>query len=112
MHAAKGTVSINPLSGHRRILSPVVVSSLLSLCVCLSSSEETVLGGYPQLMFLLCGALQPRHLTTVDEEGNSVKVLVRVGQVKFDFSFHFHLLRLSMSSHWLVNRNPSLEFKL
>lgn len=79
--AGHSLVTIHPLLWGKKILSTPAIVSLLSVCVLLMRSEETVLGDSGYLWYLLAVAVRPRYLVTISAEtGEEISVLVRVGQ--------------------------------
>ncbi|XP_067938039.1 26S proteasome non-ATPase regulatory subunit 2-like [Watersipora subatra] len=79
-HLGKGTLTLSPFHSDRTLMHPVVVAGLLaSLTACLDS-KNLILGKSHYILFHLVSAIQPRMLTTFDEELRPLPVTVRVGQ--------------------------------
>ena len=80
VHMAKGTVSINPFTTNRTQLSSRGAGCLFALLVALTEPKTFLHGNYQFLLYLLVPSIYPRFLMTVDEHGEQLPVLVRVGQ--------------------------------
>ena len=80
IHMSKGTVSINPFTTNRTQLSSRSSGSLFALLVALTEPKTFLHGNYHFILYLLAPSIYPRFLMTVDENGEQLPCLVRVGQ--------------------------------
>jgi 26S proteasome regulatory subunit N1 len=80
VHTGKGTMTVNPIHGHRSLIAPASLAGLLSFAVAFTDAQALIMDKTPHLVFFLVAALYPRFLITVDEELKSLPLLVRVGQ--------------------------------
>lgn len=79
-HLGKGTLTLCPYHSDRALMSPVAVAGLLSVVVSCLDVKNLVLGKSHYVLYHLVSAMQPRMLTTFDEELRPLPVPVRVGQ--------------------------------
>lgn len=76
----KGTVSINPFHSNRFLMSPVAAAGLLTTIISFTDVKGLILGNSHFTLYHLAMSVFPRFLITLNEEGVSVPVTVRVGQ--------------------------------
>ncbi|XP_067006759.2 26S proteasome non-ATPase regulatory subunit 2 [Anabrus simplex] len=75
----KGTMSLYPFHSERQIMDPVAMAGLLIVLVSCLDTKNILLGKSHYLLYCLAAAMQPRWLITLNEEGESIPVTVRVG---------------------------------
>ncbi|CAG2224105.1 PSMD2 [Mytilus edulis] len=79
-HLGKGTLTLSPYHSDKALMSPVAVAGLLAVCVSCLDVKNLILGKSHYILYHLVSAMQPRMLTTFDEELRPTPVHVRVGQ--------------------------------
>jgi len=79
-HLGKGTMTLSPFHSDRSIMHPVAVAGLLAALTACLDVKNLILGKAHYILFNLVTAIQPRMLTTFDEELRPLPVTVRVGQ--------------------------------
>ncbi|GMG22172.1 unnamed protein product [Ambrosiozyma monospora] len=80
IHLGKGTLSLNPFSIDKQILSKVSLASLLTVSIAMLDPTSFILEQNSNLLYYLAPAIKARMLVTVDEDLKPLKVNVRVGQ--------------------------------
>jgi 26S proteasome regulatory subunit N1 len=80
LHMGKGTMTMNPFTSNRQLMSIPAVSGLFTLLIAFSNTKQSVLGKAHYFLYYLIPAIYPRFLMTVDEHGKSIAATVRVGQ--------------------------------
>lgn len=80
LHLGKGLMSLSPFSSDGLLMSKVSMAALLIVLHASLDMKNTILSHRHYLLYGLVGAIHPRMLITLDEEGNSIPVSVRVGQ--------------------------------
>jgi 26S proteasome regulatory subunit N1 len=80
LHAGKGTLTANPFTSNRQLLSIPAVSSLFILLSCFTNTKTFILGKAHYFLYYIVPALYPRFLMTFDENGVQIPTTVRVGQ--------------------------------
>ena len=80
VHAGKGLVTLSAYHPDRSLQHPVAMAALIATLHVALDFKTIVLGKHHFLLFLLCAAMRPRMLITVDAEGKPLAVSVRVGQ--------------------------------
>jgi 26S proteasome regulatory subunit N1 len=80
LHLGKGTLTLSPFNTDRQILSRVSLAGLLTVCVSLLDPKSFILSSSHSLLYFLTTSIRPRMLITLDENLETVKVNVRVGQ--------------------------------
>ncbi|XP_069134068.1 26S proteasome non-ATPase regulatory subunit 2-like [Argopecten irradians] len=79
-HLGKGTLTLCPYHSDRSLMSPVAVAGLMAVLVSSLDVKNLILGKSHYILYHLVAAMQPRMLTTFDEELRPLPVPVRVGQ--------------------------------
>jgi 26S proteasome regulatory subunit N1 len=80
IHLGKGTLSLNPFTVDKQVLSKVSIAGLLTVSIALLDPKSFILDQNSSLLYYLTPAIKPRMLVTVDENLEPIKVNVRVGQ--------------------------------
>jgi 26S proteasome regulatory subunit N1 len=80
LHLGKGLMTLSPFSSDGLLLSKVSMAGLLIVFHCALDAKNTILSSRHYLLYGILSAIRPRMLITLDEEGNSIPVSVRVGQ--------------------------------
>jgi hypothetical protein len=80
LHMGKGLVTVNPIHSDRSLLSPVLLSGVLSTCLLFLDVKSSLHSSkWHILLYSLAISMHPRFIITVDEEGTLVPAEVRVG---------------------------------
>ncbi|KAK3103587.1 hypothetical protein FSP39_020371 [Pinctada imbricata] len=79
-HLGKGTLTLCPYHSDKALMSPVAVAGLLAVLVSCLDVKNLIIGKSHYTLYHLVAAMQPRMLTTFDEELRPLPVPVRVGQ--------------------------------
>lgn len=79
-HLGKGTLTLCPYHSDKALMSPVAVAGLLAVAVSCLDVKNLILGKSHYILYHLVSAMQPRMLTTFDEDLRPLPVPVRVGQ--------------------------------
>jgi 26S proteasome regulatory subunit N1 len=80
LHVGKGLLTLNPFQSDSFVMSRVAMAGLLTTLHCALDLKNSFLNKRHYLMFSLACTVRPRCLVTVDENGKSIPVTVRVGQ--------------------------------
>lgn len=80
LHMGKGTLSINPFTSNRMLLSIPAVSCLFTLLTAFTDTKTFIFGKAHYFLYFLIPCMYPRFLMTVDESGAQIVTNVRVGQ--------------------------------
>jgi len=80
LHLGKGLLTLNPSMSDGFTLNRSSMAGLLTVIHASLDMQHTVLGKRHYLLFSLVTAMRPRWLMTVNEDGEQIKVAVRVGQ--------------------------------
>jgi 26S proteasome regulatory subunit N1 len=80
LHMGKGLLTLNPLHSDRLLLNKVSLAAIMIIVHAATDIDHTLADKYHYLMYWLCSSIAPRMLTTVNEEGESIAVQVKVGQ--------------------------------
>jgi len=80
VYMGKGAIGVNPFHTDRQLMSPTAVAGLLATMMSFTDSKALVLDKAHWLLYCLVPAMYPRFLFTLDEEGKTLPVSVRVGQ--------------------------------
>merc|ERR1719223_654448 len=80
LHMGKGTLTTNPFTANRTLLSIPAISGLFTLLTAFTDSKTFVFGKSHYFLYFLVPSMYPRFLMTVDEKGDQVATSVRVGQ--------------------------------
>ena len=79
-HLGKGTLTLCPYHSDKALMSPVAVAGLLAVSISCLDVKNLILGKSHYILYHLVSAMQPRMLTTFDEELRPLPIPVRVGQ--------------------------------
>ncbi|XP_078333665.1 26S proteasome non-ATPase regulatory subunit 2-like [Crassostrea virginica] len=79
-HLGKGTLTLCPYHSDKALMSPVAVAGLMAVLTACLDVKTLILGKSHYILYHLVSAMQPRMLTTFDEELRPLPVHVRVGQ--------------------------------
>ncbi|ERN05723.1 hypothetical protein AMTR_s00006p00242820 [Amborella trichopoda] len=80
VHLGKGLLTLAPYHSDRFLLSPSAAAGLITFLHACLDMKSIILGKYHYVLYYLVLAMQPRMLTTVDENLKPISVPVRVGQ--------------------------------
>jgi 26S proteasome regulatory subunit N1 len=80
LHMGKGTLTINPFTCGRSLMSLPAVSSLFTLMTAFTDSKTFIFGKAHYFLYFVIPSMYPRFLMTLDESGAQLPVTVRVGQ--------------------------------
>jgi 26S proteasome regulatory subunit N1 len=80
LHMGKGTLTVNPFTSNRQLMSIPALSSLFILLTSFSDPNTFILGRAHYFFYYLVPAMYPRFLMTLDETGQPLATTVRVGQ--------------------------------
>jgi 26S proteasome regulatory subunit N1 len=80
VHLGKGTLGLTPFHSDRSLLCPVAVAGLLSTLFAFLDVRGMILGKGHYMLYCLATAMNPRMLSTFDENLQPLPVPVRVGQ--------------------------------
>ena len=80
LHMGKGTLSINPFTCNKSLISIPAISSLFTLLTTFTDTKSFIFGKAHYFLYFLIPAMYPRFLMTVDENGKQIDATVRVGQ--------------------------------
>jgi len=80
LHMGKGLVTLDPFHSSGLLMNKVAMAGLLTVLHAALDLQHSILAKRHYLLFALACAIRPRCLITVDEEGNTLPVQVRVGQ--------------------------------
>ncbi len=75
----KGTMTVNPYTTNRQLVSRPAISALYILLTSFSD-HSLILGKAHYFFYYLVPCMHPRHLMTVDDQGHQIATTVRVGQ--------------------------------
>lgn len=77
VHLGNGTINLNPFND-AQVLNKVTFASLLTVLIGFTNTNFML--EHHQLFYFLNSGMRPRYILTLNEEGEPVKVNVRVGQ--------------------------------
>ena len=80
LHLGKGLMTLSPLLSDGFTISRAAMAGLLVLFHASLDMKNTILGKRHYLLYAIAAAVRPRMLMTLNEEGESIAVAVRVGQ--------------------------------
>lgn len=80
LHMGKGLMTLDPFHSQRKLLNKVSIAGLLTILHAAFDAKKTILADRHYLLYALAPSIRPRMLITVNEDGESVPVSVRVGQ--------------------------------
>ena len=78
-HLGKGLMSLNPFTSDRLLMNGPAMAGLLPLLHACFDLKGTILDKYHYILFFLTTAMNPRFMTTVDENLSPISISVRVG---------------------------------
>ena len=80
LHFGKGTLGLSPNFSDRQLVSYAGLAGLIIMLTACLNTEDTLVKQYHYLLYYLVPSIQPRQLVTLNEQGDSFGVPVRVGQ--------------------------------
>ncbi|KAJ3309947.1 proteasome regulatory particle base subunit [Boothiomyces sp. JEL0838] len=80
LHMGKGTLTANPFTSGRMLMSIPATASLFILLTSFTNSKTFVFGKAHYFLYYLIPSIYPRFLMTLDENGKVLPATVRVGQ--------------------------------
>ncbi|KAJ3301240.1 proteasome regulatory particle base subunit [Kappamyces sp. JEL0829] len=80
LHMGKGTLTINPFTSGRMLMSIPAASSLFALLTAFTDTKTFIFGKAHYFLYYLIPCMYPRFLMTLDESGKQLPATVRVGQ--------------------------------
>ncbi|KAI8899899.1 armadillo-type protein [Globomyces pollinis-pini] len=80
LHMGKGTLTANPFTCNRQLMSTPSAASLFVLLTAFTDTKAFVLGKAHYFLYYLIPSIYPRFLMTLDETGTAIPTTVRVGQ--------------------------------